>query len=66
MDMDSNENHAWLTTEEAAKHLRLATRTIYNKVHEREIPFHKRGGVLRFRREELDAWLRGEWTSDAA
>lgn len=60
MNDGNNEPGEWMTVEEAARHVRLAEGTVYNKVSQRTIPFHRNGRLLRFRREELDAWLRGE------
>ena len=36
---------------------RPARATIYGKVHNRKIPFHKTSKSLIFRKSEIDAWL---------
>ena len=56
----------FITASEAAEYLGYSLQTIYNKVHRNEIPHYKRGRTLRFRRSELDAWLRGEPAPSAA
>jgi len=59
-------NTEWMTAEEAAEYTRLAVGTIYNKVSKGTIPHHGGGRLLRFRRDELDRWLAGEWPDIAA
>lgn len=46
-----------MTLSEAADFLSLAQITIRKKVSEREIPFYKIGGLIRFRREDLERWV---------
>jgi excisionase family DNA binding protein len=48
----------WLDVPGAAGHLACSKYRIYKLVQERQIPFHKDGGRLLFRPEELDAWIR--------
>lgn len=47
----------WLTAAQAAVYLKLALGTIRNLTSERRIPFAKRGGIVRYNRASLDAWL---------
>jgi len=49
----------WLNAKEAAEYLGLSQATIYSKTSRKEIPAHKQGRIVRYHREELDAWLRG-------
>jgi len=56
----------FITASEAAEFLGYSIQTIYNKVNLGEIPHYKRGRTLRFRRSELDAWLRGDLVTSAA
>lgn len=44
--------------DELADYLRLKKQTIYNWLHQRKISGIKVGGVWRFERREVDAWLR--------
>lgn len=46
---------------ETAKYLNLTEQGVYNRVHQKTIPFHK-NGKLYFYREELDAFVDGTWT----
>lgn len=44
--------------DELADYLRLKRQTIYNWLHQRKISGIKVGGVWRFERKEVDAWLK--------
>lgn len=46
-----------MTAEEVAAYLGIAVRTVYRKVQQRAIPHIKAGGMLRFSRKQVDAWL---------
>lgn len=46
-----------MTIEELAKYLNLAESTIYQKVHEKSIPFTKIKNLLRFQKGIIDEWL---------
>jgi excisionase family DNA binding protein len=47
-----------IDVDELADYLRLKKQTIYNWLHQRKISGMKVGGVWRFDRREIDAWLR--------
>jgi excisionase family DNA binding protein len=49
---------SWLDVPGAAERLACSKHRIYALVRDRLIPFHKDGGRLLFRPEELDAWVR--------
>lgn len=57
----STQNHVpptpWYPYAEAAEYLCLSIGTLRNLVSQKRIPFSKRGRIVRFRRDELDAWL---------
>jgi len=44
--------------DELADYLRLKKQTIYNWLHQGKISGMKVGGVWRFNRRDVDAWLR--------
>lgn len=45
----------WLSADEAAAYLRLGSRkALYQRVRRGQIPAHRFGRTLRFRRDELD------------
>lgn len=47
-----------MNIEELADYLRLRKQTIYNWLHQKKISGIKVGGVWRFDKKEVDAWLR--------
>lgn len=50
----------YLTAVEAMEYLRLRSKqALYNHIQRNRLPVCRMGGVLRFDRRELDAWLRG-------
>lgn len=59
MASDSNENEPYMSADEAANYLGIARQTVYNKCSRSELPHYKRDGLLRFKRSELDEWMRG-------
>lgn len=46
-----------LTAQEVADWLQTPLSSIYDLTHKKRIPFLKIGSRLRFRAEEIDAWL---------
>lgn len=46
------------TLREVADYLKVTERTIYRLVAEKQIPAFKVGGGWRFRRADLDAWIK--------
>lgn len=56
----------WLTPVEAALYLGVALGTLRNWTSAHYVPYAKRGRVVRYRRDVLDAWLtRGACTGRA-
>ncbi len=47
-----------IDVDELAEYLKLKKQTIYNWLHQGKIAGIKVGGVWRFDRREVDAWLR--------
>jgi excisionase family DNA binding protein len=52
------DRYEWFNIHQASSFLGLAVQTIYQKVCELEIPFHKKGKKLWFLKSELDQWLK--------
>ena len=50
----------WLKASEAAEYLALAVGTVHNLTWAGRLPCCKRGRIVRYHRDDLDAWLRGE------
>ncbi|MCM8800257.1 MAG: helix-turn-helix domain-containing protein [Candidatus Omnitrophica bacterium] len=47
-----------MNIEELADYLRLKKQTIYNWLYQKKISGFKVGGVWRFDKKEIDAWLK--------
>lgn len=60
-----NDMHAdrWLSVEEAAAYLGVKKDTIYKWIERRRLPAHKVGSLWKFRKQEIDDWVR---SGDAA
>jgi len=52
-----NTESVLMTVEQVAAYLGIKHRTIYDKVQRETIPFTRVGGLLRFRKADIDAWL---------
>jgi len=51
------EERKYLTISEISKYLSIKEKTVYAKVEAREIPHYRIGRLIRFRLDEIDAWL---------
>lgn len=56
MNRDFEEN--WIGISEAATHLGVTKDTIRNWIKKTDIPAHKIGKLWRFKRSELDEWVK--------
>lgn len=63
-DFRSNDDR-WMSTRQAAAYLGYALQTIYNKVED-GMPVHRIGRTLKFRKSELDEWVRDQSSEAAA
>lgn len=50
-----------MRVKEAAEYIGLSPHTIYQRVCKSAFPHHKSGTTLLFYKNELDAYVRGEW-----
>ena len=48
----------WLSVEEIAEYLGVAKDTVYTWVTSKRMPGHKVGRLWKFKREEIDSWVR--------
>lgn len=48
----------WMTLEEVAKYLWVSKDSIYRLAQKGEIPASKLGNLWRFKKEEIDEWMR--------
>ena len=56
----SNDNEL-MTVEETAKYLKVSKSFVYEKIHKKEIPFHKVGKFPRFRKSHIDIWIKNPY-----
>jgi len=56
----------WMDLNELAAYLKQAKSTLYKLVESKRLPGHKIGRSWRFDREEVDVWIKGGRTRDAA
>jgi excisionase family DNA binding protein len=52
--LSKREEDTLLTVDELAGYLKVKKTWIYQRVHAKEIPYHKVGNKLRFRKSEID------------
>lgn len=56
--MSEDYNDKWIGIEEAAIYLDVTKDTIRNLIKKTDIPAHKIGKLWKFKRSELDAWVK--------
>jgi len=50
----------WMTLEEVAQYLKVSKDSIYRLAQKGEIPASKIGNLWRFKKEEIDEWMRNK------
>ena len=58
-----NNEDRWLSVEEIAAHLGVKRDTIYKWLSVKKIPAHKVGRLWKFKKDEIDRWVRCECSS---
>jgi excisionase family DNA binding protein len=56
----------WLSVDEIAAHLGVKRDTVYKWIARKRMPAHKVGRLWKFRREEVDSWVREGSAADNA
>jgi len=57
----------WLSVDEIAVYLGIKNDTVYKWISRKRMPAHKVGRLWKFRREEVDSWVReGSAADDTA
>lgn len=57
-DVIFDNNMKWMTTEEAARYVRVSVAQMRNLVHQGRVRFYRLGARLRFLRSDLDRMLK--------
>ncbi|MCX7698830.1 MAG: transcriptional repressor LexA [Candidatus Goldbacteria bacterium] len=56
-------NEEIMTVEEVASYLKVDTRTIYRRLKSKDIPAFKFGGQWRFKKQDIDMWIKKHYSS---
>ena len=56
--MDATATDRWVSVDETAMHLGIKRDTVYKWIDRRNMPAHKVGRLWKFRKEEIDQWVR--------
>ena len=51
-------NDRWFSVEEIAEYLGVKRDTLYKWIERKDMPAHKVGRLWKFRKEEVDEWVR--------
>jgi len=54
----------WLSVDELASYLGIKRDTVYKWIGRRSMPAHKVGRLWKFRKEEIDGWVRSGAAGD--
>ncbi len=56
--MKSVTEERWLSLEEIATYLGIKRDTVYKWINRKKMPAHKVGSLWKFKRDEIDEWVR--------
>ena len=56
----------WLSVDEIAEYLGVKRDTVYKWIGRKEMPAHKVGSLWKFKREEIDDWVRSGGASNTS
>lgn len=56
--MSENYQDNWISLEEAANYMGITKDTVRNWIKKTDIPAHKIGKLWKFKRSELDDWIK--------
>lgn len=57
-EMNNVTTDRWLSVEEIAGYLGIKRDTVYKWIERKNMPAHKVGSLWKFKRDEIDAWVR--------
>lgn len=58
MMMEQQIDDRWISLEEAASYMDVTKDTVRNLIKKTEIPAHKIGKLWKFKKSELDEWIK--------
>jgi excisionase family DNA binding protein len=56
----------WLSVDEIGAHLGIKRDTVYKWINEKALPAHKIGRLWKFKKDEVDHWVRGGNANDVS
>ena len=59
-----SEQEAWASVDDVAKHLGIATDTVYRCIESKGMPAHKVGRLWKFKLSQVDAWIEAGGAAD--
>lgn len=62
--MNSTTEDRWLSVDEIAAYLGIKRDTVYKWIERKSMPAHKVGSLWKFKKEEIDDWVRSGDASD--
>jgi len=62
--LESVLNDRWLSVDEIAAYLGLKRDTMYKWIAEKQMPAHRMGRLWKFRKEEVDVWVKSGGADD--
>lgn len=55
----------WLSVEEIGKYLGVSSDTVYRWIEKHDMPAHKIGRLWKFKKDEIDEWVRNRGAENA-
>lgn len=55
----------WLSVDEIGSYLGIKRDTVYKWIAEKQMPAHRLGRLWKFRKEEVDAWVKSGSAADS-
>ena len=62
--METMMEDRWLSVDEIAAYLGIKRDTVYKWIADKQMPAHKVGRLWKFRKEEVDDWVRQDNAAD--
>ncbi len=64
--MSTTVEDRWISVDEIAEYLGIKRDTVYKWIERKNMPAHKVGSLWKFRKEEIDDWVRSGHAADGA
>ena len=65
VEMNEVTSDRWLSVDEIANYLGIKRDTVYKWIERKNMPAHKVGSLWKFRKEEIDEWVRSGQAADS-